>query len=112
LLSRFNKALTEKGLPPFVPKGISRIGAFYLPNTLIQEKEIRLLVKRHSGDELIAADRNDAKSDGTFQYWPLSLSEKDICNIDIQGIKVGPNGDENLVRSSIIGTNLSGTSII
>lgn len=49
LLRQINDALTQAGLPRFVMKGVSRVGAFYLPSVLQPENEVRLLAKRFQG---------------------------------------------------------------
>ncbi|KPM25506.1 hypothetical protein AAJ72_07660 [Citromicrobium sp. RCC1885] len=49
LLRKVNDALVDAGLPRFILKGISRVGAFYLPATWRHESETRLLAKRFAG---------------------------------------------------------------
>ena len=69
LLRQVNDALVGTGLPRFILKGISRVGAFYLPATWQNESETRLLAKRFagSGAPVVAGPRGE--------YWPVPIGQ-------------------------------------
>jgi hypothetical protein len=69
LLRQVNDALVGTGLPRFILKGISRVGAFYLPATWQHESETRLLAKRFagSGAPVVAGPRGE--------YWPVPIGQ-------------------------------------
>jgi hypothetical protein len=48
LLNELNQALESAGEPPFIPRTLSRTGAFYLPCIFRREDELRLMLKRHA----------------------------------------------------------------
>jgi hypothetical protein len=99
LLNQVNDRLAAAGEPPFVPWTTSRIGAFYLPSTLEDEDEVRLLIKRHAGG------RDHAKDDGAYEYWPVPIgTDNDICRLDIIGIHLGPNAIKADVEAAIANT--------
>lgn len=86
LLKQVNDALAAAGLPPFALKGISQIGAFFLPMTWSAENEIRLLAKRFTG--------GGAPVVGTApnEYWPIPIG---IAN-QTAGLKLVEIGVRNL----------------
>jgi hypothetical protein len=68
LLKQVNDTLVGAGLPRFIAKGISRIGAYFLPNSLNYEGETRLLAKRFEGGgaPVLTGSRGD--------YWPIPIN--------------------------------------
>lgn len=107
LLKEVNDQLLDASLPPFVPWTISKIGAFYLPSTLVFEDEVRLLVKRHVGG------RNDVRNDGTYEYWPLVLGQDDwFGRIDLVEIACGPHCQTDGAAASLVGTSFADVPII
>lgn len=69
-------------------KGISRIGAFYLPMHFGGEEEFRILIKRFH--ELPAALWN-VQNDGHHEYLPIPLNQNnDLCRIDLVRVDAGP----------------------
>lgn len=106
LLKEINDHLLHASHPPFIPWTISKIGAFYLPSTLVFENEIRLLVKRHKGG------RDDAKRDGTYEYWPLALGQDDwFGRIDLIEIMCGARRTMDEVTAALAGTAFANTAI-
>lgn len=106
LLQKINEALAAEGKPPFVPWTLSRIGAFYLSSTMQDEDEVRLLIKRHKDGP------NLAKSDGSYEYWPLPLgTQTDVCKVEIIGITAAPSADRNTVLQAIKNTPLANVPI-
>lgn len=69
LLRQVNEALVDAGLPRFILKGISRVGAFYLPMTWQHESETRLLAKRFpdGGAPVVAGPLGE--------YWPVPVGQ-------------------------------------
>ena len=69
LLRQVNDALARAGLPRFILKGISRVGAFYLPATWQHESETRLLAKRFTGGgaPVVAGPYGE--------YWPIPIGQ-------------------------------------
>ncbi len=115
LLIRLNAALKTKGLPPFTPWTISKIGAFYLPNCLKGEDETRLLIKRHIGNDLIPAGTNDAILDTELgcEYWPLKLGagQNDYCDIEVIEIVGGKKSSKQDILDAVASSSLSNVSI-
>lgn len=107
LLKEINDRLLQASYPAFVPRTISKIGAFYLHSTLVFEDEVRLLIKRHKGG------RNDAKSDGTHEYWPLTLGRDDwFGQIDLIEIMCGVRRQVDDIAAVLVGTNFSNMPIV
>lgn len=107
LLKEINDRLIRASYAAFIPWTISKIGAFYLPSTLVFEDEVRLLVKRHEGG------RNDAKSDGAYEYWPLALGQDDwFGRIDLIEIMCGSRRKLDDVTAAVAGTSFSNTPTI
>src|ERR1700722_16475947 len=73
----------------FVPMGLSRIGAFYLPMGFDLEEESRLLIKRFQG--LPGAINPWAiQNDGTDDYLSLPLNQDNpFCRIDLVRVEAG-----------------------
>ena len=68
LLRQVNDALEQAKLPRFVLKGVSRVGAFYLPTSLKPEDETRILAKRFSGGGAPVVTTPQG------EYWPVPLN--------------------------------------
>jgi hypothetical protein len=95
-----NEQLKAEGLPPFVPRTISKIGAFYLQSDLSVENEVRLLLKRH------LRGRNNAMRD-SYEYWPIKIGEaNDVCNIELLEVTAGPGCDPSAVAKALANTAL------
>ncbi|WP_203077307.1 hypothetical protein [Falsiroseomonas ponticola] len=71
LLRKVNDALASAGLPRFILKQISRVGAFYLPLMLQPENETRLLAKRFPGGNAPTI------SVGSHDVWPITIGSAD-----------------------------------
>lgn len=86
LLKQINDALVKAALPRFVLKGVSRVGAFYLPLKWNAETETRLLAKRFPGGgaPVIAGQQGD--------YWPVPIG---VTN-PTAGLKLVEVGVRNL----------------
>jgi hypothetical protein len=67
LLQQVNDALVDAGLPRFVLKGVSRVGAYYLPLVLKSENETRLLAKRFAGGSAPVIQING------HERWPIPI---------------------------------------
>ena len=67
LLRQVNDALVAAGLPRFILKGVSRIGAFYLPATWQNESETRLLAKRFRCCDAPVVETPQG------EYWPIPI---------------------------------------
>jgi len=107
LLKEINDQLLGASYPAFVPWTISKIGAFYLSYTLVFEDEVRLLVKRHKDG------RDDARNDGTYEYWPLALGQDDwFGRIDLIEIMCGACRTVDDVTAALAGSHFSNTPII
>lgn len=72
LLRQVNDALVKAGLPRFVLKGVSRLGAFYLPSVLQSENEVRLLAKRFPGGGAPVIPFR------TSERWPLPIGAPSV----------------------------------
>ena len=102
LLLEINKALLNAGEPPFVPWTISRIGAFYLDETVSGEAEIRLLVKRPDGAT------TPVLQGSVHEYWPIPIGAPNpYALIDLVGIEVSPWGDRAAVEALVHDTPYS-----
>ncbi|WP_291363383.1 hypothetical protein [Acetobacter sp. UBA5411] len=89
ILKEINYALTDAGLPPFTPWGISRLGAFYLPPTLQNEEEVRLLLKRWD-----ASAPSGVVGSSPNSYWPIPIDVSNNCaDIKLVAITFGPKAD-------------------
>jgi len=67
LLKLINDALVQAGLPRFILKGVSRVGAFYLPMMFEGESETRLLAKRFPGGGAPVVQLPSR------EYWPIAI---------------------------------------
>jgi len=70
LLKQVNDALANAGLPRFVLKGVSRVGAFYLSAVWQPEEEVRLLAKRFAGGGAPVA------MGAMHEYWPIPIGSR------------------------------------
>ena len=82
----------------FIMRGISKIGAFYLPlgYQLEKEEETRLLIK--SWGDGLAYKMNTKGED--YPYIPLKIGKEqnEFCDIQISRIYMGANCDRQRVR--------------
>ncbi|RVJ46120.1 hypothetical protein [Sinorhizobium meliloti] len=102
LLNKINDALKEEKFPPFSPSTISRIGAFYLNDTVSSEDEVRLLIKRHRDGV------DHTRNDGNFDYWPIPIGQEyKHCDLQLLGVHVSPDGDRGAVQAALSGTRFS-----
>jgi hypothetical protein len=92
-------------------RGISRVGAFYLPlgYSLEKEEETRLLIKswgEGSAHELI-------ENDGQYTYIPLALGagKNDFCDINIVEVQVGGKCDKSEVEKMLKDSGLSNVGV-
>lgn len=95
LLKQVNDALLAAGLPRFVLKGVSRVGAFFLPMIWHAENETRLLAKRFSG--------GGAPVIGTApnEYWPIPIGAINPT-ADLRLVEIGVrNLDATIVASRL-----------
>ncbi len=113
LLQTIHKRILEECGRYFIIRGISRIGAFYLPFgfQLEKEEEVRLVVKNWGSGPAFEHVREDSKLE--FDYIPLGLGEKgnQFCNISVERIICGPKAKREEVFRSISDTPLSSTPI-
>lgn len=70
LLKRINDALANDGLPRFILKGVSRVGAYYLPMQYQSEDETRLLAKRFPGSDVPVVMGKAS------EYWPIKIGSR------------------------------------
>ena len=94
-----NDALAANGFPAFVPHGLSRLIAYYLPKEYSHENEFRLVLKRfeHGGGKWM--------SDGKHEYTPLNLGiEGSGANAELLSLTAGPACDVDSVKQALIGT--------
>ncbi|OCJ08620.1 MULTISPECIES: hypothetical protein [unclassified Rhizobium] len=107
---RINDELAKIGMT-YIPWTLSRICAFYLPQTYSYEEEIRLLIKRHEGGI------NNAISDVRSEAWPVQIGVSGSpvldpwCGIELVGIRSGPRCTPDAVRAAIKGTTFEDTPI-
>ncbi len=95
LLKEINDALTAEGCPPFILKGVSRIGAYFLPAAWEEEKEVRLLAKRFQGGGAPVTRRNG------IEIWPIPIdSDNDTASLSLKEIGVRKL-DPAIVRSRL-----------
>ncbi|MBY5508326.1 hypothetical protein HFO81_22590 [Rhizobium leguminosarum] len=95
LLKQINDALITQGCPPFILKGISRIGAYFLPTAWEEEKEVRLLAKRFQGGGAPVRQRNG------IEIWPIPIdSDNHTASLSLKEIGVRKL-DPAIVRSKL-----------
>jgi hypothetical protein len=102
-LKKINNGLKAQDLV-YVPWGISRICAFYLPNGFQFEREIRLLIKKHKGgiDQTVDIDGQ--------KHWPISLAAAgsrtgDLwADIELVGVRRGSRCKEDAVKAVLQGS--------
>ncbi|CAN7759573.1 hypothetical protein LJR257_006801 [Ensifer adhaerens] len=66
-MKQINDALAADGYPPFILKGVSRVGAYFLPATWEDEDEVRLLAKRFMGGGAPVLSQNG------IEFWPVPI---------------------------------------
>lgn len=95
----------------FIMRGISRVGAFYLPMgySLEKEEETRLLIKSWSEGQAHDLIEND----GQYAYIPLKLgdSENQFCNLNIVEIQVGASCNKDNVAQLLMNACLSNVRV-
>jgi hypothetical protein len=100
-LKRINDALLATVNLSYIPKTLSRICAFYLPQSYSDELEIRLMVKRHKGGI------NQAINVGMYEVWPISLaapgatSGNPWCEIEILEVTTGLHCTKAAAQSAL-----------
>lgn len=89
LLKTIVNRLKEECNKDFIPRGISRIGAFYLPvdRGLESEEETRLVVKTWGegpGHDLIVVN-------GNSRYFPIEIDkpDNDFCHVKLISVEAG-----------------------
>lgn len=92
----------------FIMRGISRVGAFYLPlgYSLEREEESRLLVKAWGcgpAHELIQGEGEDA-----FLPLGLGVGENEFCALDIVEVQSGPNTEKAVIDRVLANSRFSG----
>ncbi|MDT8278731.1 hypothetical protein RQ734_21985 [Roseomonas mucosa] len=101
-----NELRCEVGVP-FVPHGISRLAAFYLPASYAFEGEVRLLQPAHKdykGSELV--------EDNGKRYLKAAFADNKICDLKGLAIEYGSNAREDTVEKAIANTSLQGMQIV
>jgi hypothetical protein len=97
LLRELNEVLVARGSVPFIPRTLSKLGAFYLPLGYATEHEFRLLIERRREFRDMGLD--PTRSDGRYEYWPLPISLPNLfCSVELLQVMVGPRGDRAAVR--------------
>lgn len=97
---RINEELGQIGLR-YVPWGVSRVGAFYLPQRFAIERESRLMLKRHEGAPDLTVPRH-----GT-QIWPIeivkpgALVSDSACSVELLDVVTGDGCDADKVRKML-----------
>lgn len=97
LLKQVDDALAAAGLPRLVLKGISRVGAFYLPMTWSAENETRLLAKRFPGGgaPVVGIAPNE--------HWPIPIGTANPTAM-LKLVEIGVrNRDAAIVSSKLPG---------
>lgn len=95
LLRQVNDALSDAGLPRFVMKGVSRVGAYFISAHWEAEQETRLLAKRFVDGcaPVVAAT--------PYEYWPVSINMTD-ATAKIELLEVGVrNRDPAIIQSRL-----------
>lgn len=95
LLQQVNDALVQAGLPRFVLKGVSRVGAYYLPLVLKPENETRLLAKRFAGGGAPVIQING------HERWPIPIGATNTT-AGLTLVEIGVHGrDPAIVQSRL-----------
>jgi hypothetical protein len=107
LIKKLNDRIESECGRHFIMRGISRIGAFYLPlgYNLEKEEETRLLIKSWGegpAHELI-------EHDGRYSYIPLKLGDdkNEFCDLKIAEVQVGKNCSKDIVEKLLENSGLS-----
>jgi hypothetical protein len=106
-LKRINDALQAALGLTYTPWTISSICAFYLPKGFKDEREIRLLVKKHKD----GLDLTIPSPSGPV--WPIPLAAPGTsttdpwCEIEVIGIDIGPRCDQQAVEAILVGNEYS-----
>jgi len=111
LIKKINDRIQNECKRHFIMRGISRVGAFYLPLgfSLEKEEETRLLVK--SWGEGPAHDL--IESDGQYTYIPLKLDAGNnlFCNLSIVEVQAGEMCDRSEVEKLLNDSELSNVKV-
>jgi hypothetical protein len=100
-LREVNDFLAASGFPPFVPHGLSRLIAYYLPAAYSHETECRLVLKRYEGGG------GEWKSDGSHEYAALQLGPSGSgAPVELLSVAAGALCDIDTVRQAVEGTTL------
>lgn len=105
LLKQVNDALTSVGLPRFVLKGVSRVGAFYLPITWKAENETRLLAKRFAGGGAPVV------TTGQSEYWPVPIGTPNQT-ADLALVEIGVRNRDATVVSARLPSWCGGVRVV
>jgi hypothetical protein len=100
LIGDLNRVLKPHGLT-FVPHGLSRYAAFYLPDEYNVEAEVRLLAKRVTAEglETLAPWDRVRRDENGCEYLPLSLDATDpFCTMTIEEVVLGDWGQMSAVK--------------
>lgn len=80
MLSELNETLMKEVGKRFFPRSVWTLSAFYLPGSLQQEGEIRLLVPD------VANSPNPVDAD----RWPITLDDADsVCGMTVESVEIG-----------------------
>ena len=110
-LKQINGELAKLGLT-YTPWGISRICAFFLPLGYRDEREVRLLIKRHEGGP------DPTIGEGVDRVWPVSVvpsgqpSNDNFCKIELVSVLPGPKCNEQMLQNILDETAFSSTPIL
>jgi hypothetical protein len=97
LLGEINEALANSNEPAFLAWSSSRVGAFYLPDDLGIENEIRLLVKHFDG-----ASPDQRAFSGADRYWPVPIGRPNpVAKLEMTGIELGQKADHSKLRDVV-----------
>lgn len=90
----------------FIIRGISRIGAFFLPlgYSLEDEEETRLLIRSSDTAKKLIVQGKE------YPYLPLKIGKEknEFCNIEISGIYPGKNCNKQLFKDTLSNSSFNG----
>ncbi|WP_152608342.1 hypothetical protein [Aeromonas hydrophila] len=96
----------------FIIRGISRIGAFYLPLGigLEGEEEVRLLIKSYGTGKAYDLIKND----GSYDYIPLKIGHRknEFCDISIVEVQAGSACNKASITNMLNNSTFKGTKVI
>lgn len=98
LIGDLDRALEPHGLK-FVPRGLSRYAAFYLPDEYNVEAEVRLLAKRVTVEGFETPWGRVRTDESGYEYLPLSLDATDpFCAMTVEEVVLGDWGQMSAVK--------------